>query len=61
MVTGYLNLNNLVYPVASLEAADQLSHLKDEHERPEILKILSFVKWRWKNVAPMPLKDCIVL
>jgi hypothetical protein len=38
VVTGYPNLNNLVYPVASLEAADQLSHLKDKHERPEILK-----------------------
>lgn len=61
MVTGYPNLNNLVYPVASLEAADQLSHLKDKHERPEILKNATICEWRWKNMAPTLLKDCIVL
>ena len=40
MVKGHLNLNNLVYPVASLGAAGQLSHLKDKSERPEILNTI---------------------
>jgi hypothetical protein len=37
IVKGHKNLNNLIYPVASLGAAAQLSHLKDKSERPEML------------------------
>ncbi len=40
MVKGHPNLNNLVYPVASIGAAGQLSHLKDKSERPEILNAI---------------------
>jgi hypothetical protein len=37
IVKGHKNLNNLFYPVASLGAAAQLSHLKDKSERLEML------------------------
>ncbi len=37
MIKGHQNLNNLVYPVASLGAAGWLSHLKVKSERLEIL------------------------
>lgn len=40
VVKGHPNLNNLVYPVASLGAARQLSHLKDKSERLEILNTI---------------------
>jgi hypothetical protein len=40
MVNGHGNLNNLVYPVAGLQARKQLSHLKHRSDRPEMLKTI---------------------